>query len=157
MICTKCGKDKPIFDFYKDKNGYIRKKCRECVIAESIEYQRIHREERQQYCKEYHKKHKKERIKRDTEYKAKINALKTSCRKCGDTRLYVIDFHHIDPSTKAFNINRKKSKTDFSVIENEVKKCVCLCRNCHMEFHYFYGMKPENPKEALKHYLEKEI
>lgn len=156
MICKKCNIDKPLSDFYMDKNGYIRKKCKKCVIEESCKNQQMHKDHRKQYCKEYHNKHKEERIKKDMEYREKVNALKTPCQKCGDTRLYVIDFHHIDPAEKSFNIHRKTAKTDFSLIENEVKKCVCLCRNCHMEFHYFYGMIPDNPRKALFEYLKED-
>lgn len=155
MICKQCGIDKPIMDFYQDKSGYIRKRCKQCVIANSAENQRKNKEWRRQYCKDYHAKHKKERIMSDQKYREKVNFLKTACKKCGDNRLYLIDFHHVDPTEKQFNINRKTAKSNFSIIENEVKKCVCLCRNCHMEFHYFYGMKPDKPKEALKHYLSK--
>ena len=90
-------------------------------------------------------------------YKEKVDSLKTPCCKCGDPRLYVIDFHHINPEEKSFNINRKRSKSDFSIIENEVKKCVCLCRNCHMEFHHFYGVKPKDPINALNNYLKGDL
>lgn len=155
MICNQCGIDKPLSDFYKDKKGYIRKQCKQCIIAKSSENQRKHSKWRKQYCKEYHEKHKNKRLLSDMEYRAKVNSLKTACQKCGDNRLYVIDFHHINPSEKSFNIHRKTAKSDFSIIENEVKKCICLCRNCHMEFHYFYGANPDNPEEALKHYLSK--
>lgn len=157
MECKNCKKDKPISEFYKDKNGYVRKTCKECVIEQTRRNQLLHKEERKKYCQEYHKKHRDKRIKSDEQYRQMKMELKTPCKKCGDTRLYVIDFHHIDPKEKSFNINRKTSKKDFSIIEEEVKKCVCLCRNCHMEFHYLYGQNPENPTEALKEYLEKEI
>ena len=37
----------------------------------------------------------------------------------------------------------------------EVKKTVCLCANCHKEFHHFYGIKPLNPVKDLEEYLNK--
>ena len=40
---------------------------------------------------------------------------------------------------------------------NEIKKCVCLCSNCHDEFHYFYGDHPNDPVEALTKYLEGDL
>lgn len=154
MKCNNCRTDKPLTDFYRDKNGYIRKVCKKCTIAKSRENQRKNHEYRKQYCREYHKKNRERRVEGDRIYKSQIDALKTPCCKCGDARLYVIDFHHVDPGEKSFNINRKKAKSDFSIIENEVKKCVCLCRNCHMEFHHFYGQKPKNPVQALNDYLK---
>jgi Zn finger protein HypA/HybF involved in hydrogenase expression len=64
------------------------------------------------------------------EYKSKC-----SCGKCGDIRPYVLDFHHLDPSTKSFNLGDASTK-GIKAIEEELKKCITLCRNCHSEFHY---------------------
>lgn len=78
---------------------------------------------------------------------------KHPCEKCGETRLYLIQFHHIDPATKSFCIGANATAKKDEVLQAEVKKCVCLCSNCHDEFHYLYGSKPKNPIEALKEYL----
>lgn len=78
---------------------------------------------------------------------------KHPCEKCGETRLYLIQFHHIDPATKEFCIGAYATSRTEDALEREVKKCVCLCSNCHDEFHYFYGMNPKKPVEALKEYL----
>ena len=60
------------------------------------------------------------------------------CAKCGDSRGYVLDFHHIDPNEKDIAISRMISKNyTLEHIMNEIKKCVCLCSNCHREFHHF--------------------
>lgn len=152
-VCKVCGENKPISDYYKDKTGYIAITCKACVIKRSRKNQLRHAKERKAYLKDYYKKHKEAAKKRRIDYKSRVEALKTPCVKCGDTRLYVIDFHHIDPETKNFNINRKIASKHFETIEKEVEKCVCLCRNCHMEFHYLYGMKPVDPQGALKQYL----
>lgn len=79
---------------------------------------------------------------------------KKPCEKCGETRLYLIQFHHIDPATKLFCIGSDCVAKHEQILADEVKKCVCLCSNCHDEFHYFYGSKPENPIEALNEYLK---
>jgi Zn finger protein HypA/HybF involved in hydrogenase expression len=65
------------------------------------------------------------------EYKAKC-----SCSKCGENRSYVLDFHHIDPTQKSFNLG-DASKYSFEKVELELEKCITLCRNCHSEFHHF--------------------
>lgn len=31
----------------------------------------------------------------------------------------------------------------------EVEKCVCLCRNCHAEFHFLYGQDAAEPELEL--------
>lgn len=96
----------------------------------------------------------KERAKREKERKQQYLNYKKVCAKCGESRSWLIQFHHINPSEKEFNIG-----TAFSVggnmkrIENEIKKCVCLCSNCHDEYHYFYGKRPSNPVESLQEYL----
>lgn len=58
-----------------------------------------------------------------------------ACAICGYSR-YVgsLDFHHLDPSQKDFNIssNRYKFSTELKL---ELDKCVLLCRNCHAEVH----------------------
>jgi Zn finger protein HypA/HybF involved in hydrogenase expression len=84
--------------------------------------------------KEYHRLRKREQIK---ERRIFINEYKSTCtcQKCGDTRPYVLDFHHLDPSTKLFDLG-DASKKGIKAIEEELKKCITLCRNCHSEFHY---------------------
>lgn len=104
------------------------------------------------YDKNKHKYHANDRAKRE----AFNQKWKHPCEKCGESRLYVIQFHHIDPATKKFCIGANASTRKDIDLEQEVKKCVCLCSNCHDEFHFLYGGKPENPIEALKEYLGKE-
>jgi len=79
---------------------------------------------------------------------------KTPCLKCGETRVYCICFHHVDPHYKTFNIGGGTPKNaDEQSIADEVSKCVCLCHNCHKEFHHFYGNRMKHPREALEEYL----
>lgn len=149
-FCNHCGRTLPITNFYKDnstKGGY-KNCCKECQRAFSKEYRRRHLEKVKAYQAEYREK---KRARQEHERKSKYNALKTPCVKCGETRFYLIQFHHIDPSNKSFNITEGGSKN--RNIEDEVKKCVCLCSNCHDEFHYFYGKVPKKPKESLSEYL----
>jgi hypothetical protein len=57
------------------------------------------------------------------------------CIKCGEKRWYVLDFHHVNPKTKSFNLG-DATKYSYTKIKEEVNKCVTLCRNCHQEFHF---------------------
>lgn len=155
MICKECGIDKPIASFYKNKSikSGIMSKCKDCTKKNVAKRYKENKDRIKAYSRVYYKEHKDERKKQDDDYKDKIQKLKTKCLKCGESRLYVIDFHHIDPREKDFNIPRKTHKRDFSIIEKEASKCVSLCRNCHAEFHYLYGVIPQNPVEALNNYL----
>lgn len=92
--------------------------------------------------------------KKDREKRQEFNRKwKQPCEKCGESRLYLIQFHHIDPKAKSFCIGSMVSAKTDKDLENEVKKCVCLCSNCHDEFHYFYGKTPKNPVASLEEYL----
>lgn len=113
-ICSKCGLEKPLTEFHK--NGFnsqgkqkYRGYCKTCANACETE--------------RYHKK------------KEFINSQKQSCAKCGETRVYMLDYHHRDPQEKDFTIGRLK-KGAREVLQAEIDKCVVLCANCHREFHY---------------------
>lgn len=159
MVCNKCGVDKPLDEYYADKKRKSGKMtiCKECTKAAV----KKRSEEKREEIREYHKKHyigyKERQRAQDAEYFAKVYGLKTPCVKCGDDRLYIIDFHHVDPSQKEFTIYRKSCKSNFKAIEDEAAKCVCLCRNCHGEFHHLYGQRPKNGRECLEEYLGRKV
>lgn len=60
------------------------------------------------------------------------------CEKCGySNNLAALDFHHIDPKTKSFQLDsRHLSNTNIDKLKDEVNKCILLCANCHRETHY---------------------
>ena len=66
-----------------------------------------------------------------------VNKAKScGCAKCGDSRLYVLDFHHIDPTTKSGVIAHLVAASSLDNLLTEINKCVVLCANCHREWHY---------------------
>ena len=149
-VCSKCGESLPIEMFHKDKSCKDGHKsyCKVCQSEMSKNYRAKNLQHILTYQAEYREKNRK---RQEIERKQKYNELKQPCAKCGESRLYLIQFHHIDPLTKLFNITEGGSKN--KNIKEEVKKCVCLCSNCHDEFHYFYGKVPKSPKESLEEYL----
>lgn len=57
------------------------------------------------------------------------------CRVCGYNRcLAALEFHHLDPNKKDFDIARIISYS-FKTLLIEANKCVLLCGNCHRELH----------------------
>ena len=57
------------------------------------------------------------------------------CQCCGyDRSMRALHFHHIDESTKKFAISGNITRNWADVTE-ELKKCVLVCSNCHMEIH----------------------
>lgn len=56
------------------------------------------------------------------------------CQLCGYSKHPgVLDFHHVDPTTKSFGISSGGFSRSWANIEQEVKKCVLVCANCHRE------------------------
>lgn len=116
----------------------------------SKDYQRQYREANRERLNANNRKY-QEKLR--FERKEQLYELKTPCAKCGEKRAYVLDFHHINPDDKRFNISTRATHYSVDAVIEEVKKCVCLCRNCHIEFHYLYGNKPKLPVESLTEYL----
>ena len=58
------------------------------------------------------------------------------CQVCGYSMcLNALDFHHIDPSIKSFNLSKDKLYRSWKLILKELDKCVMVCANCHREIH----------------------
>lgn len=58
-----------------------------------------------------------------------------SCCKCGyDKCKESIEYHHILDKEFALSVGFKNYS--LSKLENEAKKCIPFCANCHREFHY---------------------
>ena len=131
-ICTKCGQERPIEDFYwrNKAKGIRRSDCKYC---------------HNNYVKDNYAK------KKDV-----IEELKSQCKcaKCGDDRGYLLDYHHVDPSIKDEGIARMISNNySYDNILKEIDKCIVLCANCHREFHYL----EKKINLAIEEYLEKDI
>ena len=125
-LCKKCGRELPLeqFELEHTAKGDIRRStCREC----RAEYRKNRRKEHP----EFHVAQEARRIKRVREWQ---NSLKTSCIVCGESEPICIDWHHLNPSTKNFTIGANFSRAR-SLILSEIKKCVCLCANCHRKVH----------------------
>lgn len=158
--CSKCKVEKPISEFSKNKRKVdgLEMYCKSC----RNEYYKVHRDKmRLNSMKHYHdnlddsrayhrdRKHfyyTRDKAKRD-EF---INSIKTPCVKCGEQRLHVIQFHHINANEK---VNPVSSFNTKEKILEEAAKCVCLCANCHTEFHYLYGKDKGDKSEQLREYL----
>lgn len=65
------------------------------------------------------------------DYKSGLN-----CVKCGFGHIAALDFHHVDPTEKEYDVNRLISNGQFKKAEEELRKCVVLCANCHRVHHY---------------------
>ena len=127
--CTKCGRILPITEFnWRNKaKGTRRSECK--------------------YCHSDYMKQKYQ------EKKNIVQEIKSSCScaKCGESRGYVLDFHHINPSEKDNTIARLTSNNyKLEKVYDEIKKCIVLCANCHREFHY---LQERNQELTIEDYL----
>jgi len=144
----------------KEIAARFRERHREELRIRNREYYQKYKdtERHKESVKRTKEKHKDKWLANDREKRRSFNEKwKHPCEKCGESRLYLIQFHHIDPATKSFNIGESATHRKQNELENEVKKCVCLCSNCHDEFHYFYGSRPDNPIDALEQYLDRKV
>lgn len=65
-----------------------------------------------------------------------VEYLGGKCNVCGyDRCLRSLDFHHIDPDKKDFQISSPTTKYRFEHMKSELDKCLLLCKNCHGEIH----------------------
>jgi hypothetical protein len=57
------------------------------------------------------------------------------CERCDYSKsLRALQFHHLDPNKKDFQISRA-SNPSWEKVKEELDKCVMLCANCHAEEH----------------------
>jgi hypothetical protein len=54
------------------------------------------------------------------------------CVRCWEDRPVCLEFHHIEPDIKSFDLWMRisKDRSMFS-INQEIEKCIVLCANCH--------------------------
>lgn len=145
--CTKCKK------IYPETSEYFGKVKHNSIGLDT--YCKICRREKGRYFynrnKEKWENYKNiSKIKNSEEKLNYINKIKEQgCIKCGETRKYILDFHHINPNDKEFQISNGSLK-GLKRLKQEIEKCILLCSNCHREFHYFEKKNQIKIEEYLK-------
>jgi hypothetical protein len=70
------------------------------------------------------------------------------CVLCGYDRCSsALQFHHVDPATKSFDVNPSSGKALAKYLE-EARKCVLVCATCHVEIEA--GVTPCPPLSACR-------
>ncbi len=116
-------------------NGITHKTCRGCrtelPFIEEYFYTNSEWGKTRALCKKCSRKSKNN--KNNNLKKWAVDLLGGKCKICGyQKNIGSLDFHHLDPSRKDFGIANKKSKLK---IQQEIKKCILVCKNCHGEIH----------------------
>ena len=110
--CSKCKTIKPLDNFYL-KSGRINQYlsyCKECFNRQCHKYQ--------------------------IDKKMEIVRYKGGkCCCCDyDRNIDALEFHHVEPNKKDFNISKIRNRK-LESIKHEVDKCILVCANCHKEIH----------------------
>ena len=61
-----------------------------------------------------------------------VEYMGTVCKHCGTSDK--LHYHHVDPSTKEFNVGRELNRK-WKVLKAELDKCIVLCASCHSKHH----------------------
>lgn len=82
-------------------------------------------------CNSCYVKNRRKSVKQET-----INKMGGKCSICGYNKsIYALQFHHLDPRKKKFNISSNIGRYSLQSIKNEIEKCIIVCANCHAEIH----------------------
>jgi DNA-directed RNA polymerase subunit RPC12/RpoP len=72
------------------------------------------------------------------------------CVACGYAGCVgVLQFHHLDPSTKRFHLGREGVTRSLERARAEASKCVLLCANCHAEVELGFRELPVTSEDDL--------
>ena len=137
-ICKDCRQQLPLTMYYKQGNAYSPY-CKACAGIRRHKKYEEHSQKQIEQAKKLHEQ--------------KITSRKDICVICGEFRPWVLDFHHVDPSQKDFDISATTGHAE-GEIDAEAAKCVCICSNCHRDFHHQYGKNPKQPKAAWDEYYK---
>ena len=137
--CTRCKEKKSYDLFYK--NSKRKDGCQDVCISCKKQQDKEHWNKYKDKWASHYKKSKSEQFQLANNIKAE-----GGCKKCGEKRYWVLDFHHIDPTKKEREVGKSGS---IKTMIKEIKKCIILCRNCHSDFHYL----ERNEKSTIDQYL----
>ena len=143
--CTMCKNDLSIDLFNKKKGTYdgLQAKCKTCSSEHSRKYYQSNKEKLKAQIVENNNRY------RSALYEL-VNKLKASigCALCPENESCCLDLHHFNSQDKEFEISSAiRHKTSWSVIKEEIEKCVCICSNCHRKLHA--GIKSVNESHMI--------
>jgi hypothetical protein len=157
-LCTKCHVEKPEASFTrsldrpsgltsrciacrsqvtelwrKSRAGYRSQQQRRETREHRAAEQEIVRAEESLYCRENMLARRRENARADRrELVAYLNEYKAAkgCVVCGVADPpYILDFHHVDPSTKEFVLSKANKRS--ARVDAEIAKCVVICAIHH--------------------------
>jgi hypothetical protein len=114
------------------------------------------KEKQAEYSKKYYEANKNKiktttkNVKRtfNTKWKEYKSAL--SCTQCGENHPATLDFHHFIRDKSNHKVFKLVRNCNWTLLMEELKKCVVLCANCHRKHHHAEGYKKRKKKSAKK-------
>ena len=110
--CPRCETEKLKTEFYNRRNGKGSSVyCKRCSNDQTVERQKRFK----QQC---------------------IDWKGGKCVCCGYNKCNnALDFHHLDPNKKEFNIAQARLTSFNEEVKKELDNCTLVCSNCHREIH----------------------
>jgi len=125
--CCICNEEKKLTEFRKDKcqtKGY-QHLCKVCARARS----NAHYQKYKETILTRNKKRAEKVLQYIREYKQN-----NACTVCGEKEIVCLDFHHLDPSQKNFQLSSVYTQS-IETVKCEIEKCILVCKNCHAKIH----------------------
>jgi len=130
LTCKKCNKEKTgdCFNNSKTRKTGKRSYCKDCERNDARKFYAQNPENYKKRAKDFNKLTAKF-------YQEELNRLKSlvGCAYCEEQEPIVLDFHHFDRSEG--NHTRVRVNMGHQGLQNELKKCIVLCANCHRKIH----------------------
>lgn len=122
--CTDCSSVKLLSEFYfKDKNHtLVQSYCKDCARKRSAKYYG-------RYGKQQHARRRRVYL----EYLSRLDHIKAEggCVDCGNKDPRVLDFDHVTGVKWKAVSEIARSGYAWKFVEDELRKCVIRCSNCH--------------------------
>ncbi len=148
-LCARCHVAKPVDEFpIKDAaRGWRSSYCLPCRRA----YGRAHYESNKPYylAKNHMSRVRNRTVNRDLVYDFLVTH---PCVDCGEGDPVLLDFDHVDETTKRWSVGAMLSRRTTSAVRREMSKCVIRCANCHRrrtarQFGFRDPLEPRTPRE----------
>lgn len=162
LVCLSCENEFPsrmIIDG-KMRNLYGRKQCLTCSpwgehqtrvqlyrykVPGKCECGTVLKSSRRRFCNSCNVE--KGRTKQEDKVKAMVGLTCSVCGYGDELRWRSMDFHHVNPETKSFCINKNSMNKSWATIETELRKCILVCCRCHREIES--GLIPTEEVEKI--------
>ncbi len=143
--CYRCGEVKPADEFAwrRRKRNQRDSFCRPCRSTYKREHYLANKQRYVDQAAASQRRLRLERMRYLLEHFAKY-----PCRDCGETDPVVLEFDHLDPNEKAFNISSAISYRNWQTILGEIAKCEVVCANCHRRRTYKGSVRARLAAEA---------